>query len=122
VLEARGKIDEQMLQRLILKPEKFKMLAAGTRAIAEMEDPLGNVLKRREITDGLTLEQVTSPIGVLLVIFEARPDALPQIASLALKSCNGLLLKGGKEAHRSNQALLQVPKRSSLLPSLLNAF
>lgn len=108
VEEATGMIDDQMLQRLILKPGKIKQLAAGIRALSEMKEPISQVLKRRELAEGLVLEQVTSPIGVMLVIFEARPDALPQIASLAIRSGNGLLLKGGKEAARSNAALLEV--------------
>lgn len=57
------------------------------------EEPLGRLLSRMELAEGLVLDKVSSPIGVLLIIFEARPDALPQIASLAIRSGNGLLLK-----------------------------
>jgi hypothetical protein len=60
------------------------------------------------VADGLTLTRVAAPLGVLLVIFEARPDALPQIACLAIRAGDGLLLKGGKEAARSNAALHAV--------------
>ena len=95
-------------QRLGLKAGKLRQLATGIRAIAAMPDPIGNPLRKTEVAEGLVLQQVTAPIGVLLIIFEARPDALPQIAALALKSGNGLLLKGGKEAARSNRTLHRV--------------
>lgn len=86
----------------------LQILADGIRAIAAQEEPIGRLISRTEVADGLVLDKVTAPIGVLLIIFEARPDALPQIASLALRSGNGLLLKGGKEASRSNAALHRV--------------
>lgn len=105
---AQGKISEALLQRLILKPNKISQLAAGVEAIAAQDEPVGRLLSRIEVAEGLVLDKVTSPIGVLLIIFEARPDALPQIAALAIRSGNGLLLKGGKEASHSNAILHKV--------------
>ena len=96
------------MQRLKLKPQKIKQLAEGLRSIAAQEEPIGKTLSRMEIAEGLQLQKVTAPIGVLLIIFEARPDALPQIAALAIRSGNGLLLKGGKEAARSNACLHKI--------------
>ncbi len=108
VAAATGNISAALLQRLVLTPAKIAQLAAGVRAIAAQAEPLGRALARTELAEGLVLEKVSSPIGVLLVIFEARPDALPQIAALALRSGNGLLLKGGTEAARSNAVLHRV--------------
>ncbi|KAJ0729690.1 putative glutamate-5-semialdehyde dehydrogenase, Glutamate 5-kinase [Helianthus annuus] len=83
-------------------------LAKAIRVLANMEEPIGQILKRTELSDGFILDKTSSPLGVLLVIFESRPDALVQIASLAIRSGNGLLLKGGKEARRSNAILHKV--------------
>ncbi len=98
--------------RLKLTPVKLATLAAGIRQVARSPEPLDRVLRRTELAEGLVLEQRTSPLGVLLVIFESRPDALPQIASLALRSGNGLLLKGGSEAAHSNAALADLIRRA----------
>ena len=91
--------------------------ADGIRAIAQQEEPIGRLLSRVEVAEGLVLDKVSSPIGVLLIIFEARPDALPQIASLAIRSGNGLLLKvgqrgrGGEEGGEGSGLLLTVRQR-----------
>ncbi|KAG4953357.1 hypothetical protein AAZX31_14G063500 [Glycine max] len=100
--------ENSLVARLALKPGKIASLANNVRIIANMEDPIGQVLKRTELSDGLILEKTSSPLGVLLIVFESRPDALVQIASLAIRSGNGLLLKGGKEAKRSNAILHKV--------------
>ena len=105
---ASNKIDDQLMKRLKLTPDKLKTLENGIRQLAQVDDPLGVVKSQRELTEGLLLSQITVPIGVLMIIFESRPDSLPQIASLALLSGNGLLLKGGKEAVNSNTALHDI--------------
>ncbi|XP_058109450.1 delta-1-pyrroline-5-carboxylate synthase-like isoform X4 [Magnolia sinica] len=100
--------DKSLLSRLTLKPGKISSLSKSIRVLADMEEPIGYVLKRTEIADGLVLDKTSCPLGVLLIVFESRPDALVQIASLAIRSGNGLLLKGGKEAMRSNAILHKV--------------
>ncbi|XP_058210958.1 delta-1-pyrroline-5-carboxylate synthase-like [Rhododendron vialii] len=100
--------DRSLISRLALTPWKISGLAKSIRTLAEMDEPVGQVLKRTELAEGLVLEKTSCPLGVLLVVFESRPDALAQIASLAIRSGNGLLLKGGKEAMRSNTILHKV--------------
>lgn len=116
-----------LLKRLELSESKVHHLANGIRAIAEQEEPLGKVLRKNQVADCLTLKQVTSPLGVFLVIFESRPDALPQIAALAVRSGCGVLLKGGKEARESNKCLHSIvtsalsPEISPTLVSLVES-
>ncbi|XP_073114728.1 delta-1-pyrroline-5-carboxylate synthase isoform X4 [Elaeis guineensis] len=100
--------EKSLISRLTLKPGKILSLSKSIRILADMEDPIGHVLKRTELADGLVLEKTSCPLGVVLIVFESRPDALVQIASLAVRSGNGLLLKGGKEAMRSNAILHKV--------------
>jgi delta l-pyrroline-5-carboxylate synthetase len=104
----RGELSQALVARLRLNERKLATLVEGIRSIARSDEPIGKVLRKTELAPGLILREETSPIGVLLIIFESRPDALPQIAALALRSGNGLLLKGGKEARRSNQVLHRV--------------
>ncbi|KAH0979680.1 hypothetical protein GBA52_006857 [Prunus armeniaca] len=105
--------EKSLISRLALKPGKARdpnlaILANSIRVLANMEDPIGRVLKRTQLAEGLVLEKTSSPLGVLLIVFESRPEALVQIASLAIRSGNGLLLKGGKEAKRSNAILHKI--------------
>ena len=102
-----------VLKRLKFDENKLADVCAGLRALAAMEDPIGHEQLRTELADGLVLSRVACPIGVVGVIFESRPDALVQIAGLCLKSGNAVLLKGGREAMHSNQALYDVMKQAS---------
>ena len=104
----RGAMAPALLQRLSLDARKLADLAEGLRQLASHEDLVGRQTLFRELDDGLVLERVTCPLGVLGVVFEARPDALVQIAGLALRSSNAVVLKGGREALRTNQALTEA--------------
>lgn len=105
---AQNKTADPLVKRLKLTKEKLETLSKGIRQLAERKDPLNVLEEKREIAEGLELSRVTVPLGVLLIIFESRPDSMPQIASLALATANGLLLKGGKEAVNSNSVLHRV--------------
>ena len=94
-----------LLHRLVFGEEKLNQVCSGLKALASLADPIGKTTYAMEITEGLNLYRVVCPIGVIGVIFESRPDALIQIASLCIKSGNAVLLKGGREAIRTNQAL-----------------
>jgi glutamate-5-semialdehyde dehydrogenase len=107
-LAAASGLATSLLKRLKLDAAKLETLADGARQLASRADPLGTVLARRKLDEGLLLEQIRCPLGVLAVVFESRPDALVQIASLALRSGNAILLKGGREAAASNRALAEV--------------
>ena len=94
-----------LLNRLKFREEKLAAVTDGLQALAALPDPIGRTTYACELTPGLQLYRVACPIGVIGVIFESRPDALVQIASLALKSGNAVLLKGGREALRTNAVL-----------------
>ena len=99
-----------LYSRLKLDAVKLKAAIVGVRDVAKLPDPVGAVQIHRELDEGLILKRITCPLGVLGVIFESRPDAVMQISSLAIKSGNGVILKGGKEAVRSCQALVNAIK------------
>ena len=101
-----------LLHRLAFGEEKFRQVTDGLRATVALNDPLNHTLYATEITEGLRLYRVTCPIGVIGIIFESRPDALIQIASLCIKSGNAILLKGGSEAMQTNRALCRIVRQA----------
>ena len=101
-----------ILKRLALTSSKLETLREGVRVLIDDPDPAGQPLLRRELDDGLVLEQIRVPIGVLLIVFESRPDAVIQIGSLALRTGNAVLMKGGSEAYHSNRALTDLLRES----------
>ena len=98
-------------KRVELDEAKLRAEIAGLRSVASLPDPLGRVDIHRELDEGLVLTRVSCPVGVIAVIFEARPDAVIQIASLGLKSGNGVILKGGSEALNSCRAIVDAIHR-----------
>lgn len=105
---------QPMQKRLFVDRAKVDEMVQGVRALAALPDPIGHTQLARELAPGLDLYRVSCPIGVVGVIFESRPDALVQIACLCLKSGNAALLKGGREAMRTNRALFDVLHEASL--------
>lgn len=103
---SEGKLSPSLFKRLELGGKKFDTLLTGVNSVTRLPDPVGACSLSRELDDGLELYRVACPIGVICVIFEARPEAAVQIASLAIKSANAVILKGGREAEKSNSALV----------------
>src|SRR2546429_4968381 len=86
-------------------------MAARVRDVARLPDPLGQRLAATELDDNLVLYKETCPLGVVGIVFESRPDVVPQVAALALKSGNALILKGGAEAAQTNETLVALWRR-----------
>lgn len=103
-----GEITKAVFNRLKLDENKMRDMIQGVRDIASLEDPVGKILLKRELDENLVLTKVSCPIGVLGIIFEARPDVISQISSLAIKSSNAVILKGGKESKNTNKKILEV--------------
>ncbi|WP_448267917.1 glutamate-5-semialdehyde dehydrogenase [Nostoc sp. DSM 114159] len=104
-------ISQPLYKRLQLDEHKLRDAIAGVRDVGKLADPIGKVQIHRELDTGLILKRITCPLGVLGIIFEARPEAAIQIVSLAIKSGNGVILKCGKEAVRSCEAIVKAIKQ-----------
>lgn len=103
-----GTASAALLKRLKTSSAGIKDMARQVRDVARLDDPLGRVLATTDLDDGLTLQKVSCALGVVAVIFESRPDVVPQVGSLAIKTGNGLVLKGGAEARQTNRVLVSI--------------
>ena len=107
-LVENGELSQSVFNRLKLDENKMRDMIQGIIDISNLEDPIGKTLLKRQLDDGLILTKISCPIGVLGIIFEARPDVISQISSLAIKSSNAVILKGGKESINTNKAIMNV--------------
>ena len=103
-----GEISQSVYNRLKLDENKLRDMISGVKDIANLQDPINKTIWEREIAEGMNLKKISCPLGVIGVIFEARPDVISQISSLAIKSSNAVILKGGKEAENTNKAIFEI--------------
>lgn len=103
-----GELSQAVFNRLKLDDAKMNTMIEGVKDLISLEDPINKCLLARELDEGLNLYKVSCPIGVLGIIFEARPDVISQISALAIKSANAVILKGGKEATNTNKAIFET--------------
>ena len=120
---ARGKISEVMLDRLFLDQERIARMAQGIRALIDLPDPIGEVLDTEVLENGLEIQKVRVAMGVIGIIYESRPNVTSDAAALAIKSGNAVVLRTGKDAFHSAQAIVTALKagleEAGLNPDLL---
>ncbi|MBE6972527.1 MAG: glutamate-5-semialdehyde dehydrogenase [Ruminococcaceae bacterium] len=108
---AKGTVSDVMLDRLALTADRIAGMAEGMRQVADLPDPVGQVLRRVERPNGLVIERTAVPMGVIAIIYESRPNVTSDAAALALKAGSACVLRGGKEAHHSAAAIVTCLKR-----------
>ncbi len=112
IQNAKGKLSEAMIDRLTLTDARIELMAEGVRQVAELDDPVGKVVRQWTVESGLEIKKVRAPLGFIGVIYESRPNVTVDVASLCIKSGNGVILKGGKEAINSNRALFEIIQKA----------
>lgn len=108
LLKAEGKIAPVMMDRLLLTPDRIKNMVEGIRTVAELPDPVGQLLESRVREDGLKISKVSVPLGVVAIIYESRPNVTADAAALTVKSGNVCVLRSGKEAHSTAEAIVHA--------------
>ena len=112
ILVDNGELKQSTFNRLKLDENKMRDMIQGVIDISNLEDPVGKVLLKRELDEGIILKKISCPIGVLGIIFEARPDVITQVSALGIKSSNAVILKGGKESKNTNTVIMSVIQRA----------
>src|SRR5207237_4356800 len=105
---AKSGLSAAMLDRLKLDDKRIAGMAKGLREVAALPDPVGRILDERTRPNGLKLQKISTPIGVVVIIYESRPNVTADAASLCFKSGNSTILRGGKEAMQSNQIIART--------------
>ena len=108
---AKGQVSDVMLDRLLLTQSRIEAMARGIRDVAKLPDPVGHILDSHTRADGLLIQKVSVPMGVVAIIYESRPNVTSDAAALALKSGNVCILRGGKEAFRSANAVVKALRK-----------
>ena len=108
----KNKISVSMFNRLKLDENKMLDIISGIKDVIKLEDPINKILAQTELDDNLILKKVSCPIGLIAVIFEARPDVISQISSLCIKSANAVILKGGSEGENTNKIIFEIINES----------
>jgi glutamate-5-semialdehyde dehydrogenase len=111
-LKKAGKLTQALVDRLKVTDSKVDGMIAGIRDVIKLKDPVGETLSTLELDKDLVLYQISCPIGLIGVIFESRPDVVPQVMSLCLKSGNATIFKGGSEARESNRTIFDILVRA----------
>ena len=119
VLNAKGKLSDVMIDRLFLDANRIKAMAEGIKEVAKLKDPCGRIINSETRPNGLLINKVSVPIGVVAIIFESRPNVTSDAAALCLKSGNVCILRSGKDAYYSSQMIVKA-LREGLLKSNLN--
>lgn len=115
---AKGTVSDVMLDRLALSENRIAGMAQGIREVAELPDPVGQVIARVERPNGMIIERTAVPMGVIAIIYESRPNVTSDAAALALKAGSACVLRGGKEAHRSAAAIVEAIKEGLMTAGL----
>lgn len=121
---ARGTLSDAMIDRLTLTVDRIAGIADGLENVFEMPDPLGRVLETKNLDNGLHIEKVSIPLGVVAIIYESRPNVTFDAAGICLKSGNVCILRSGKEAYRTSKAMVKLMRRAldvnGVNPNLIN--